>query len=141
MKIQKLNDHFNRLLPYFPDKESGDYDETKYNAFIEDLLFGDTQTGSNPDPDVWINEALSPQGFASMINGAVSNAYSAVKKKIPVEYRKAETKEEYLEQKKRKAEKARKKKCSASRAGAYNNPDEGVKGSIKNLLGMCNGNC
>ena len=75
-KIKKLNDHFNRLLPYFEDKDgSGNYDETAYNAFIEDLLFG-TDEGSNPDPDKWINEALSPQGFASMI-GPLNNLFSS----------------------------------------------------------------
>merc|ERR1712176_1312945 len=115
-----------------------------YNAFIEDLLFG-TDQGSRDDPDYWINQTLSPQGFASMIGGAIanaaSNAASGIKKAIvPVQYRKAETKEEFLEQKKRKAEKARKKKCSGD-GNKYKNPDQGVKGTIKNLLGMCNGNC
>ena len=75
------------------------------------------------------------------IANAASNVASGIKKKIvPVQYRKAETKEEFLEQKKRKAEKARKKKCSGD-GNKYKNPDQGVKGTIKNLLGMCNGNC
>ena len=75
-KIKKLNDHFNRLLPYFEDKDgSGNYNETAYNAFIEDLLFG-TDQGSRDDPDYWINQALSPQSFASMI-GPLNNLFSS----------------------------------------------------------------
>ena len=78
---------------------------------------------------------------STITGGAIANAASDIKKAIvPVEYRKAETKEEFLEQKKINAAKARKKKCSAD-GNKYKNPDQGVKGTIKNLLGMCNGNC